>query len=91
MRAKVKLNQRMSFLVEYYPRIKDNPEKLYKDAFAFGIDLIPSGQVFQFQFTNSMYTSGFTQKKHWRILQRQYPLWLQYFKNIWKKCSQKEK
>jgi hypothetical protein len=62
--AKVKMNKRMAVLLEYYPRIKDNPNNPYKDAFAFGIDLVTGGHVFQFQFTNSnaMHTAGFTRK-----------------------------
>jgi hypothetical protein len=59
--AKVKLSKRMSFLVEYYARIKDNPNSGYRDAFAFGIDVVTGGHVFQFQFTNAqaMYEQGF--------------------------------
>ena len=64
MGAKIKANKRLAFVLEYYLRIKDNPDNPYKDAFAFGIDLVTGGHVFQFQFTNSnaMYTSGFTRK-----------------------------
>lgn len=64
MGAKVKATDRLSFVVEYYLRIKDNPDNPYKDAFAFGIDLVTGGHVFQFQFTNAnaMYLAGFTRK-----------------------------
>lgn len=62
--GKVKLTKMLSLLVEYYARIKDNPDSIYKDAFSFGIDLVTGGHVFQFHFTNAnaMYTSGFTRK-----------------------------
>ena len=58
---KVKLSKRMSFLAEYYARIKDNPNNGYRDAFAFGLDVVTGGHVFQFQFTNAqaMYEQGF--------------------------------
>jgi hypothetical protein len=62
--GKVKIHKMMAFLVEYYPRIKDNPDSIYKDAFAVGIDLVTGGHVFQFHFTNAnaMYTAGFARK-----------------------------
>lgn len=62
--AKVKLTKRMSFLAEYYPRIKDNKQNGYKDAFAIGLDVVTGGHVFQFQITNAqaMYESGFIRR-----------------------------
>jgi len=58
------MHKMLDLVVEYYPRIKDNPENVYKDAFAFGLDLVTGGHVFQFQFTNAnaMYLQGFTRK-----------------------------
>lgn len=68
---KVKLSKRMSFLAEYYARIKDNKAAGYQDAFAIGLDVVTGGHVFQFQVTNAqaMYDSGFmreTTGKFWK-------------------------
>jgi hypothetical protein len=59
--GKVKVTKRMALLAEYYARIGDNPDNGFRDAFAFGIDLVTGGHVFQFQFTNAqaMFDSGF--------------------------------
>ena len=51
--GKIKFHKMMAFLVEYYPRVKDNPDSVYKDAFAIGLDLVTGGHVFQFHFTNA--------------------------------------
>lgn len=62
--GRIKAHKMLDFVVEYYPRIQDNPDGLYRDAFALGIDLVTGGHVFQFQFTNAnaLYTPGFTRK-----------------------------
>ena len=68
---KVKLSKRMSFLGEYYLRVKDNKAAGYQDAFAIGLDVVTGGHVFQFQVTNAqaMYDAGFmreTTGKFWK-------------------------
>jgi len=59
--GRINVSKRMAVLAEYYPRIADNPDNGYRDAFAIGIDLVTGGHVFQFQFTNAqaMFESGF--------------------------------
>lgn len=68
---KVKLSKRLSFLGEYYARIKDNKNSGNQDAIAIGLDVVTGGHVFQFQVTNAqaMYDSGFmreTTGKFWK-------------------------
>ncbi|MEM8895897.1 MAG: DUF5777 family beta-barrel protein [Bacteroidota bacterium] len=60
MGGRIKLSNRVSLNLEYYPRLNATEDELY-DALAVGFDIETGGHVFQLHFTNSraMIEKGF--------------------------------
>lgn len=51
--GRVKLNTRLSLNAEYYYRLTEEPNNIYKDSLGFGVEIETGGHVFHLSLTNS--------------------------------------
>jgi hypothetical protein len=68
--GRMKMSKRMSFNAEYNHNFSRNSNSIFKNSYAFGVDIETGGHVFQLLFTNSQSTNepGFISKADGNIV-----------------------